>query len=68
MDLVSTPEIAVMLGVTRQRIDQLARTEGFPVPAAELAIGRVWLRQDIEAWMSATGRPDCTGFAGRPGP
>ncbi len=54
--LLSTPEIAEMLGVSRQRVDQLSRTEGFPAPAAELAIGRVWNREDIEAWARKTGR------------
>jgi predicted DNA-binding transcriptional regulator AlpA len=56
MDLVSTPEIAAMLGVSRQRVDQLSRTDGFPAPAAELAIGRVWELSEIQAWAVATGR------------
>jgi predicted DNA-binding transcriptional regulator AlpA len=54
--LLSTPEIAEMLGVSRQRVDQLSRTDDFPSPTAELAIGRVWNRDDIEAWARATGR------------
>lgn len=53
---MSTPEIAELLGVTRQRVDQLSRTEGFPEPAAELAIGRVWERADVERWARETGR------------
>jgi predicted DNA-binding transcriptional regulator AlpA len=56
VDLVSTVEIATMLGVSRQRVDQLTRNEGFPEPAAELAIGRVWERADVEAWARETGR------------
>ena len=56
MDLVSTVEIAAMLGVSRQRLDQPTRTEGFPEPTAELAIGRVWERADVEAWARETGR------------
>lgn len=56
VDLMSTPEIAELLGVSRQRVDQLSRSKGFPAPAAELAVGRVWLRQDIEAWARETGR------------
>ncbi len=56
MDLLSTIEIAEMLGVTRQRVDQLSRTDGFPEPVAELAIGRVWRRQDVEQWARSTGR------------
>jgi prophage regulatory protein len=57
--LVSVHEIAAILGVSRQRVDQLSRTEAFPEPVALLAVGRIWLREDIEAWASATGRnPD----------
>ncbi len=56
MDLMSTPEIAELLGVSRQRVDQLTRTDEFPPPAAELAIGRVWERSAIEAWARTTGR------------
>lgn len=54
--LLSTPEIAEMLGVSRQRVDQLTRTADFPAPTAELAIGRVWDREDVEAWARSTGR------------
>jgi predicted DNA-binding transcriptional regulator AlpA len=56
VDLVSTPEIAALLGVTRQRADQLARQVGFPAPLAELAIGRVWKRSDVVEWGKANGR------------
>lgn len=49
-------EIAEMLGVSRQRIDQLAHTDDFPEPVAELAAGRIWERADVEAWARATGR------------
>jgi hypothetical protein len=55
-ELVSTVEIADLLGVTRQRVDQLSRTEGFPEPKAELAIGRVWERAEVVAWARAAGR------------
>ena len=53
---MSTVEIAEMLSVSRQRVDQLSRTDGFPAPEAELAVGRVWRRATIEAWAQATGR------------
>jgi predicted DNA-binding transcriptional regulator AlpA len=56
VDLVSTVEIAEMLGVSRQRVDKLSRSEGFPAPYAELAIGRVWARTDVERWARSTGR------------
>ena len=62
--LVGVAEIADMLGgVTRQRVDQLARThEDFPAPVAELASGRVWSKEAIARWVRrhlgpSTGRP-----------
>jgi hypothetical protein len=54
--LVGLTEIAEMLGVSRQRVGQLAATDGFPAPEADLAAGRVWTRQAIEKWAKATGR------------
>jgi prophage regulatory protein len=54
--LVSTVEIAELLGVTRQRVDQLSRTAAFPEPVASLAIGRVWNRDEVVAWATSTGR------------
>jgi len=57
LDLVGISEIAEMLGVTRQRVDKLSRTDDdFPPPVAELHAGRIWLRADVIAWMRATGR------------
>lgn len=54
--LVGVAEIAEMLGVTRQRVNQLAREEGFPQPEAELSAGRIWKRSDVVAWARRTGR------------
>ncbi|MHB1599307.1 MAG: DNA-binding protein [Acidimicrobiales bacterium] len=45
-----------MLGVSRQRADQLSRTKGFPDPAADLAHGRVWETADVEQWAREAGR------------
>jgi predicted DNA-binding transcriptional regulator AlpA len=56
--LMGVTEIGKMLGVSRQRADQLSQTDGFPKPTAELASGRVWNQEDIEAWAKATGRVD----------
>lgn len=54
-DLMGTHEIAELLGVSRQRVDELARTDdAFPEPAARLKAGRVWNRADVERW--AAGR------------
>jgi len=52
--LVGMAEIAEMLGVTRQRADQLTRAYAdFPKPEAELSAGRVWKRAAIERWIRA---------------
>ena len=57
IDLVGVAEVAELLGVTRQRVDALARTHTlFPEPVATIAAGRVWLREDIEEWASRDGR------------
>jgi prophage regulatory protein len=56
-DVVSTHEIAEMLGVSRQRVDEIARTHAeFPKPIAKLRAGRIWRRADIEKWAKKTGR------------
>ena len=53
-ELVGVAEVAQMVGVSRQRINELVRTDpDFPDPEAELAAGRIWCRQDIERWMAA---------------
>lgn len=54
--LVGVREIAKLLGVTRQRADQLSRTKGFPEPVAELATGRIWYRAEAVAWAKESGR------------
>jgi predicted DNA-binding transcriptional regulator AlpA len=56
LDLVGLAEIGEMLGLSRQRVDQLARSKGFPEPVAVISAGRIWLRADVEAWARATGR------------
>jgi prophage regulatory protein len=57
VDLVGLTEIARLLGISRQRVDQLLRTdEAFPEPIATLSAGRIWERADIESWARATGR------------
>jgi predicted DNA-binding transcriptional regulator AlpA len=55
-DLVGVAEIADALGVTRQRVHQLTKLEGFPDPVATLSAGTIWSRQDVEAWAKQTGR------------
>jgi prophage regulatory protein len=59
IDLVGIAEIAEMLGLTTQRIDQLARRDPtFPKPLAELSAGRIWARGDIVSWAKSVGRLD----------
>jgi predicted DNA-binding transcriptional regulator AlpA len=58
VDLVGVREIGRMLGVSKQRADQLTHKGDFPEPAAALATGRVWERADVEAWARKTGRLD----------
>ena len=54
--LVAANEIGDMLGVSRQRVTQLASAETFPAPVAILSVGRIWLREDIAEWAERTGR------------
>ena len=56
LDLMSTAEIARLLAVSRQRVQQLTRTVGFPPPAATLNMGSVWHTADVLAWAQRTGR------------
>lgn len=49
-------EIAALLGVTRQRVNQLAKKDDFPEPVAVLAGGKVWLEEEVERWAKRTGR------------
>jgi predicted DNA-binding transcriptional regulator AlpA len=44
-------EIAKRLGLSRQRVQQLAERADWPPPFDELAMGRVWLITDIEEWI-----------------
>lgn len=54
--LVGVREVGKLLGVSRQRADQLVRTKGFPGPTAELASGRIWERASVVRWARDTGR------------
>lgn len=45
-----------MLGVTRQRVQQLTKGSDFPEPLYRMKAGNFWLLSDFEAWAKATGR------------
>jgi predicted DNA-binding transcriptional regulator AlpA len=50
-------EVAALLGVSRQRADQLSREKGFPEPVQRFRDGRgeqkIWESSAIEAWVRA---------------
>lgn len=54
--LVGSAEIGRMLGVGRQRVQQLISRKDFPVPEAKLQMGKVWKRADVVAWARAHDR------------
>jgi hypothetical protein len=60
--LVGLMEVATILGVSKQRVTQLARRENFPPPQATLRAGPVWSRSSIESfherWSRRSGRPN----------
>lgn len=55
--LMGPQEIQKRLGFSRQWTAQLIQRKGFPEPIAELAIGNVWLAQDVEEWIERS-RPE----------
>ncbi len=56
MELIGSHEIADMLGVTRQRVQQLATAGRLPKPVAKLRGGWVWQAAAIRKWARAQGR------------
>jgi hypothetical protein len=61
-ELVSAPEAAEILGVSPQRLHELAAGHAaFPEPMYELRTGKLWLRDAIDAfarrWERKPGRP-----------
>jgi predicted DNA-binding transcriptional regulator AlpA len=54
--LVGAAEIGRLLGVSRQRVQQLVNRDDFPEPEAVLEMGKVWKRSDVEEWARSRGR------------
>jgi len=54
--LVGAAEIGRMLGVSRQRVQQLIKRDDFPEPDVVLEMGKVWKRAEVEAWAREHGR------------
>jgi hypothetical protein len=50
--LVATAEIRIRLGgISAQRVQVIVAKDTFPLPVAELIHGRIWHRDDVEAWI-----------------
>ena len=50
-------EIARRLGYSRQWTSQIINRRTFPEPIATLAVGQIWLAQDVEDWIEEN-RPE----------
>lgn len=50
--LMGAREIAARLGVSRQRVQQLVTRPDWPAPYDEVAMGKVWRIDDVEAWIA----------------
>lgn len=57
VELLTATDVGRLLGVSRQRVSQLAATPGFPEPIGTLGRSRIWRRPDIERWAATTDRP-----------
>jgi predicted DNA-binding transcriptional regulator AlpA len=56
--LAGSDEIRRMLGgVSRERVYQITTRQGFPLPLATLAMGKVWWLDEVEDWIREH-RPD----------
>lgn len=49
-EVMGAAEIADLLGVSRQRVQQLVTRADFPAPIGVLTMGKVWRRDQVEAW------------------
>lgn len=56
LELAGPAEVQRILGVSRQRVVQLAAENDFPEPLAKLEMGSVWDASSIRAWARAKGR------------
>jgi prophage regulatory protein len=55
--IMGAKEIQDRLSVSRQRTYILINRRDFPAPRWKLAMGQVWLADDVEAWI-AQNRPE----------
>jgi prophage regulatory protein len=66
--LMGAREIEERLGVSRQRVQQLIARPDWPAPYDELAMGKVWLIEDVEAWIKTNRPADNDQLLQRPAP
>jgi len=55
-ELVTRRQIAQRLGITPERVRQLALHRRFPQPAGTVGRARAWRREEIVVWARQTGR------------
>jgi predicted DNA-binding transcriptional regulator AlpA len=57
-DLIDSPEVAKLLGLSRYNSVSMYRRryDDFPEPVVEKGRCLLWRRRDIEQWAKATGR------------
>ncbi|WP_240669911.1 hypothetical protein [Actinoplanes solisilvae] len=52
ISLMGVVEVRARLGVTTGEFGSLSLDASFPEPVADLDSGRIWLTEDVEAWIS----------------
>ncbi len=55
LPVIGVAEIGYLLGVSRTRVSQLVKQQGFPA-AIELRMGKVWWWDEFIAWAGNRGR------------
>ena len=59
--VVGLAEVAALLVVSKRTATRYTARADFPEPAAQLAMGPIWLTEDVERWMATNpirrGRP-----------
>ncbi len=54
--MLGPAELVKLLGVSRQRVSQMAARPDFPRPRFALIMGSVWALEDIKVWADQRGR------------
>jgi predicted DNA-binding transcriptional regulator AlpA len=54
--LMTKTDVAAFLGVSRERVTQLAKRADFPASLGLVGKSLVWLRGDVEQWAKAWDR------------